>query len=106
MNDDVFGGIAMHLIGIAMFIVSNFSVLASEAYGEMVIYDADTNVPFPFGDKRIDLIKAGHTSGMMAKDPWTTTLFSWLRDVAKITRGLRELPYLETKDIDRMVARA
>jgi hypothetical protein len=72
----------------------------------MVIYDADTNVPFPFGDKRIDLIKQGHTSGMMAKDPWTTTLFSWLRDVAKITRGLRELPYLETNDIERMVARA
>jgi hypothetical protein len=72
----------------------------------MVIYDADTNVPFPFGDKRINLIKAGHKSGMMAKDPWTTTLFSWLRDVAKITRGLRELPYLETKDIERMVARA
>ena len=71
----------------------------------MVIYDADTNVPFPFGDKRISLIKAGHTSGMMAKDTWTTTLFSWLRDVAKITRGLRELPYLETKDIERMVAR-
>ena len=42
----------------------------------------------------------------MAKDPWTTTLFSWLRDVAKITRGLRELPYLETTDIERMVARA
>jgi hypothetical protein len=72
----------------------------------MVIYDADTNVPFPFGDKRIDLIKAGHTSGMMAKDPWTTTLFSWLRDVAKITRGLRELPYLDPHDIERMVARA
>ena len=72
----------------------------------MAIYDADTNVPFPFGDKRIDLIKAGHTSGVMAKDPWTTTLFSWLRDVAKITRGLRELPYLETKDIQRMVSRA
>jgi hypothetical protein len=72
----------------------------------MAINDADTNVPFPFGDKRIGLIKAGHTSGMMAKDPWTTTLFSWLRDVAKITRGLRELPYLETKDIDRMVGRA
>jgi len=106
-NDGVFGGIVMHSIGIAMFIsIFNFSVLASEAYGEMVIYDADTNVPFPFGDKRIDLIKAGYTSGMMAKDPWTTTLFSWLRDVAKITRGLRELPYLETKDIDRMVARA
>jgi hypothetical protein len=85
---------------------SNFSVLASEAYGEMVIYDADTNVPFPFGDKRIDLIKSGYTSGVMAKDPWTTTLFSWLRDVAKITRGLRELPYLETTDIERMVARA
>jgi hypothetical protein len=81
-------------------------VLASQAYGEMAIYDADTNVPFPFGDKRIDLIKAGHTSGMMAKDQWTTTLFSWLRDVAKITRGLRELSYLETKDIQRMVARA
>jgi hypothetical protein len=72
----------------------------------MVIYDADTNVPFPFGDKRIDLIKQGHKSGMMAKDPWTTTLFSWLRDVAKITRGLRELPYLETSDIERMVTRA
>jgi hypothetical protein len=72
----------------------------------MMIYDTDTNVPFPFGDKRIDLIKAGHTSGMMAKDPWTTTLFSWLRDVAKITRGLRELHYLEISDIDRMVARA
>lgn len=72
----------------------------------MVIYDADTNVPFPFGDKRIDLIKQGHKSGMMAKDPWTTTLFSWLRDVAKITRGLRELPYLESSDIDRMVTRA
>lgn len=72
----------------------------------MAIYDADTNVPFPFGDKRMDLIKQGHTSGMMAKDPWTTTLFSWLRDVAKITRGLRELPFLETNDIERMVARA
>lgn len=72
----------------------------------MAIHDADTNVPFPFGAKRIELIKAGHTSGMMAKDPWTTTLFSWLRDVAKITRGLRELPYLESKDMDRMVARA
>jgi hypothetical protein len=72
----------------------------------MVIYDADTNVPFPFGAKRIDLIKQGHTSGIMAKDQWTTTLFSWLRDVAKITRGLRELPYLETHDIERMVARA
>ena len=72
----------------------------------MVIYDTDTNVPFPFGDKRINLIKAGHTSGRMVTDPWTTTLFSWLRDVAKITRGLRELPYLETKDIDRMVKRA
>jgi hypothetical protein len=81
-------------------------VLASEAYGEMAIYDADTNVPFPFGDKRIDLIKAGHTSGIVAKDPWTTTLFSWLRDVAKITRGLRELPYLEAHDIERMVKRA
>src|ERR1700738_4505762 len=34
------------------------------------------------------------------------TLFSWLRDVAKITRGLRELPYLETHDIERMVTRA
>src|SRR5579862_1546322 len=83
-----------------------FRILASQSYGEMVIYDADTNVPFPFGDKRIDLIKQGHKSGMMAKDPWTTTLFSWLRDVAKITRGLRELPYLETSDIDRMVTRA
>ena len=72
----------------------------------MAINDADTNVPFPFGDKRIELIKSGHTSGMMAKDLWTTTLFSWLRDVAKITRGLRELPYLDTKDIERMVARA
>lgn len=72
----------------------------------MVIYDADTNVPFPFGDKRIDLIKAGYISGMMAKDPWTTTLFSWLRDVAKITRGLRELPCLEAHDIKRMVTRA
>lgn len=83
-----------------------YRVLAAQSYGEMVIYDADTNVPFPFGDKRIDLIKQGHKSGMMAKDPWTTTLFSWLRDVAKITRGLRELPYLETSDIDRMVTRA
>lgn len=72
----------------------------------MIIYDADTNVPFPFGDRRIDLIKQGHTSGTMAKDPWTTTLFSWLRDVAKITRGLRELPYLEAHDIERMAARA
>jgi hypothetical protein len=72
----------------------------------MMINDADTNVPFPFGEKRIDLIKQGHTSGMMAKDPWSTTLFSWLRDVAKITRGLRELPYLEATDIERMVARA
>jgi len=72
----------------------------------MAINDTDMDVPFPFGDKRIELIKAGHTSGMMAKDQWTTTLFSWLRDVAKITRGLRELPFLETKDIDRMVARA
>jgi len=71
-----------------------------------MINDADTSVPFPFGEKRLDLIKQGHTSGMMAKDPWTTTLFSWLRDVAKITRGLRELPYLETHDIERMVARA
>lgn len=81
-------------------------MLASEAYGEMVIYDADTNVPFPFGDKRLALIKQGHTSGMMAKDPWTTTLFSWLRDVAKITRGLRELPYLETSGIQGMIGRA
>jgi len=72
----------------------------------MVIYDTDTNVPFPFGDKRLDLIKAGHTSGMMAKDSWTTTLFSWLRDVAKITRGLREIQVLDTNDMERMLARA
>ena len=72
----------------------------------MTIYDADTNVPFPFGDKRLDLIKQGHKSGAMAKDPWTTTLFSWLRDVAKITRGLRELPFLGSNDIERMVTRA
>jgi hypothetical protein len=86
--------------------ISNVSVLASEAYGEMVIYDTDTNVPFPFGDKRLDLIKAGHTSGMMAKDSWTTTLFSWLRDVAKITRGLREIEVLKTEDMERMLTRA
>ena len=86
--------------------VFDISVLGSEAYGETAIYDGDTNVPFPFSDRRIDLIKAGHTSGSMAKDQWTTTLFSWLRDVAKITRGLRSLPFLELPDIERMVTRA
>src|SRR6202035_4829011 len=105
MNGDGFGGIFMLLIGILLRSEANDRVLASECYGEMVIHDADTSVPFPFGDKRIELIKQGYKSGTMAKDLWTTTLFSWLRDVAKITRGLRELPYLETHDIERMVAR-
>jgi hypothetical protein len=108
MNDGGYGGTPMHSIGNLPVAqpFSDFSVLASEAYGEMVIYDADTNVPFPFGDKRLDLIKAGHTSGMMAKDSWTTTLFSWLRDVAKITRGLRELNVLTEENMERMLGRA
>jgi hypothetical protein len=105
MNGDGFGGIFTLLTGILIMDFFDDRVLASECYGEMVIYDADTSVPFPFGDKRIELIKQGHKSGIMAKDLWTTTLFSWLRDVAKITRGLRELPYLETHDIERMVTR-
>src|SRR5271169_5297769 len=81
--------------------ISDVSVLASEAYGEMVIYDTDTNVPFPFGDNRLDLIKAGHTSEMMAKESWTTTLFRWLRDGAKNTGGLREIDVLKTEDMER-----